>query len=167
MKEINLTKGFVALIDDEDFEYLSKFKWYAMKGGSTFYAARYTYDKNDKTRSCILMHREAANSPKDKQVDHIDHNGLNNQKVNLRNCTRQQNMMNKALTKRNKTKFKGVSTSMRNGQIKISADIKAEGRTIYLGRFKTLESAALAYNEAAVKYFGEFAYLNNVNNKVE
>ena len=165
MKEIELTRGKVALVDDENFEYLNQWKWMARESGNNYYAVR-GVRKNRKLQN-IAMHRIIMNTSNELQVDHIDHNGLNNQKVNLRNCTRQQNMMNKALTKRNKTKFKGVSTSMRNGQIKISADIKAEGRTIYLGRFKTLESAALAYNEAAVKYFGEFAYLNNVNNKVE
>ena len=100
------------------------------------------------------MHREIMNTSKGLQVDHIDHNGLNNQRSNLRNCTASQNRMNKICTSR--SGYKGVSLN----EGLIQSRIKINGNTRHLGYFKTKELAAKAYDIAAKKYQGEFANLN-------
>lgn len=159
MKEIKLTQGKVALVDDEDYEYLNQWKWYAYKHKykHTYYARK---SKNNK---CILMHRIIMNTPPNLQVDHVYHNGLDNRKFieingrlkqNLRNCTNSQNSMNK--TALGKSKYLGVSYVGKY----ITAKIRINGRLRYLGSFKTEDAAALAYNEAAKIYHGEFANLN-------
>ena len=84
MKEIILTQGQVALVDDEDFEYLNQWKWCAIKSRKTYYTTRTIYIPCKMT---VIMHRIIMNTPLDMTVDHIDHNGLNNQKYNLRICT--------------------------------------------------------------------------------
>jgi hypothetical protein len=89
MKRIKLTQGKYALVDDEDFESLNKYKWYFHQG----YAIRNTKMKFGK-RTTIFMHRIITNCPKGKDVDHINMNGLNNQKYNMRVCKRSQNITN-------------------------------------------------------------------------
>lgn len=153
MKEIILTQGKVALVDDEDFEWLNKVKWHARKGPATYYAARGVNTKGK--IKIILMHRVIMNAPKGMQVDHKDRNGLNCQKSNMRNCTHGQNQMNKVGW--GASRYKGVSFWQRGrGKVLIKAKIKKE----YLGLFPTEEAAALAYNERAKELFGEFAKLN-------
>jgi len=149
MKEIQLTRGMVALVDDEDYEYLNKWHWYVYKGYSTFYALSKIKHKD------LKMHRIIMNCPKDMQVDHKDGNGLNNQKGNLRICTNAQNQANRKSY--GKSKYLGVSY---NRNTYIQAYIGHNKRNIYLGVFKTEEEAAIAYNEAAIKLHGEFAKLN-------
>ena len=160
MKEIKLTQGQVALIDDEDFEYLNQFKWYAMKTKHNDYVSRDEVINGVSTR--ILMHRLIMKTPVGVMTDHIDHNGLNNQKHNLRLCTNGQNLMNRR--PRESSKYLGVyviKTIRKKSVYKsIRADITVNKKTIHLGSFKTEEDAALAYNEAALKYHGEFANPN-------
>ena len=155
MKEIQLTQGKVALVDDEDYEYLMQWKWYAAKSRKTYYAQR---GRNPN----IKMHRVLMNTPDDMQVDHIDHNGLNNQKSDMRNCTLIEN--NRNISARGRSKYLGVSfTSTRVKGKKyeyIAASIRVNRKAISLGNHKTEEAAARAYDEAAKKYFGEFANLN-------
>jgi len=159
MKEINLTKGFKTQVDDEDFEYLNQWKWFALKGKYTCYACRKS-NKRDKInnvkRQDILMHREIINIPPKKQTDHKDGNGLNNQKENLRYCSHIQNCWNKNKTK-GKSKYKGIHYI--NNKY-IQARINYKKKEINLGMFKNEIDAAIAYDEAAKKYFGEFANLN-------
>jgi hypothetical protein len=93
MKEISLTQGQVALVDDEDYDYLMQWKWHFYKGTHSHYAVCSLPRKNGK-RTGFRMHRLIMNTPPDLVVDHIDHNGLNNQKSNLRNCTKCQNQAN-------------------------------------------------------------------------
>jgi len=156
MKEIKLTRGFVAQVDDEDYEYLNQFHWYPQKGHNTYYAKRKIFHNG--TQDTILMHRDIMNTPKDMEVDHRDHDGLNNQKSNLRNCTHRQNQINKIVI--SSSPYRGVTWVLKRKKWKIKARIKVYGRGIHLGYFRTEEMAALAYNEAAKKYFGEFAVLN-------
>jgi len=150
MKIIPLTKGYSALVDDKDYKRVSQFKWCAVKkvdGG--VYAAHRKHGK---------MHRFILNlSPRKPEVDHKDHNGLNNQKENLRVATHSQNCAN---TKKIKgtSKFKGVSwCKSRNLWV---AAIGYQGKMITLGRFKSEIQAAKMYNQAAKKLFGDFACLN-------
>ena len=83
MKRIPSTRGKFALVDDEDYEWLMQWKWYAQRGGSTFYAARTVC--NDGPRHLIYMHRIIVNCPRNMQVDHVDHNGLDDRKINIIN----------------------------------------------------------------------------------
>ena len=156
MMEIKLNKGFIALVDDEDFEYLNQFKWSTHPSGNTIYVRRFSQYKR------ILMHRIIMNVQKGESIDHIDHNGLNCQKSNLRICTHQQNGWNQ-LSNRGKSKYKGVLIIEKNGRVYISAQIRYNGKKYHLGYFKTEEEAATGYNDAAKKYFGEFASLNIIN----
>lgn len=154
MKRIKVTQNRYALVDDEDFEYLSQFKWYASKQGNTFYAHRDSRNRKRDKGTIICMHREIMNSPKD-LVDHIDGNGLNNQKKNLRTCTRSQNSMNQKAHRDSTSKLKGVTFD--KSRNKYAAQINFNGKKIYLGRFSVKEKAYQAYCEACVKYHGEFA----------
>ncbi len=145
MKEIPLTRGQVALIDDADFNELSRYKWCVMR----IYACRF------EGRRCIPMHRQILQAPAELEVDHIDGNGLNNQRSNLRLCTTSQNQQNSRRRTDNTSGYKGVSFDQRRGRWK--AQIRVNGKRITLGRYDDIEHAAAAYHEAALRYHGEFA----------
>jgi hypothetical protein len=158
MKEIRLTGGKIALVDDSDYEWLSQFKWYAMKDTNTFYAVRTIKDANGK-QATIRMHREilGLRAGNTKQTDHKDHNGCNNQRFNLRICNNQQNQFNR--TPENKSsKFKGVY--WQRDRNKWRARIGLGDKMVQLGYFDNEIEAAKAYDNGARKYFGEFADLN-------
>lgn len=160
MKEIQLTQGKVALVDDSDFDYLNQWKWWAVKSGNTFYAKRGQY-VNGKM-STISMHRvilELADS--EILADHIDKNGLNNQRNNLRRATKYQNNVNRRPKKNGASKFLGVNWLPSRQRWK--AEIRKNGVLIHLGRHKQEKDAALAYNKAAIEIHGEFASLNDIS----
>ena len=156
MKEIRLNTGEVTLVDDDDYEYLSQWRWCAVRDGNTTYACRYINEKN-KYPILIRMHRIIMNAPKRQEIDHIDHNGLNNQRSNLRFCTHQQNQANQ----RFKRKYKYVGVFMSPDGL-FGARIGANGQKYYLGYYKTIEEAAKAYNEASLRFHGENAYVNKI-----
>ena len=106
------------------------------------------------------MHREILKCPKGLFIDHINRNGLDNRKNNLRVCSKSQNMMNTLIPKNNTSGYKGVSWSKRDK--KWMAYIKIKNKFNNLGYFNIKEQAALAYNDAAKKYHGEFARLNKI-----
>ena len=155
MKEISLTKGAVAIVDDEDYEELNSHKWYLNSEG---YAIRDSWGKGKKT--AIRMHRQIANTPKDMDTDHINNNRLDNRKSNLRICTRAQNIRNSSLRADNACGYKGVSLHKFSGLY--HARINVEKKVISLGYFKNPKEAAIAYNKAALEYFGEFSNINKV-----
>lgn len=159
MKKIKLTQGKYALVDNEDYEFLSKYKWCFSPSG-TGYAER--RDKKSLTGKIIRMHRFILDAPKDKIVDHKNMNGLDNRRNNLRLCTKSENMRNRNKTRINKSGFKGVYLDF-NGQWK--AQIKIKGKNVSLGRFDKKVDAAKAYNDKALIEFGEFANLNKLNKK--
>lgn len=162
MKEIKLSQGKVALVDDEDFEYLNQWKWAAYKSKNSFYAGRAEM-KNGKCKT-ILMHRVILKITEKKIfIDHRDRNGLNNQRYNLREATHKQNQSNAAPLIGKISKYKGVTYNRDKGRKKRwVANIFPNGKTVHIGHFLTEEEAALAYNKKAIEIQGEFAYLNHV-----
>lgn len=155
MKLIPLTQGQFAQVDDSDYVNLNQWKWYAKKDRNTYYAVRHNRGKN---RSLIYMHRVIMETSPDQQVDHEDHNGLNCQRDNMRNCTFQQNTFNKI--PRSNTGYVGVYMHTGVNAGRIEARIMSNGITIYLGYFHSIIEAAYARDEAAREYHGEFASLN-------
>ena len=163
MKKIQLSQGKVAIVDDDDFEWLSEWKWYAHKHWNTFYVWRSTNTKLGEKRKTIQMHRLILGLQRGdgKIVDHINHNGLDNRKCNLRIVTNSQNCMNQRPAKNFSSKYKGVS--WRTSRKKWRAQIKLNKKTIYLGGFNSEEDAARAYNRKAIELFGEYAFLNDLD----
>jgi hypothetical protein len=150
---IPLTRGKFAIVDAEDYPELSKHKWHATRDGRNSYATR---RNNGKT---TRMHRHIMNAPDHLVVDHIDRNGLNNTKANLRLCTHRQNHYNSKNDPKNKSsKYKGVA--YKKNYNRYTAQIKQYGKTQHLGTFKTEREAAKAYDKKAKILFKEFAYLN-------
>lgn len=164
MKEIKLTRGMVALVDNEDFEMLNKYKWNAHREKNSFYALR-----TDKNRKVVRMHRVVLGLTRSDEsiVDHKNHDGLNNQKSNLRLCTIAENNRNQK--PRGVSKYKGVHKSdlkhiTKKGIPRVyegwKSEIAVNGKKLHIGRFKTENEAAIAYNEKAKVLHGEFANLN-------
>jgi hypothetical protein len=158
MKEIKLTRGIVVIVDDEDYEFLNKWKWYAARAGNSVYAQRGVCI-NERI-NIIKMHRVIMSSPVDLEIDHIDGNGLNNQRSNLRTCTRSQNMMNQKPRLNCSSKYKGVTWNKRDNRYQ--ARIIINYKNISLGYFKSEKDAAITYNSKALELYGEFAWLNEI-----
>lgn len=155
MKKIPLTRGQFALVDDADFDGLSKHKWYALiaKKGN-FIATRWINGKNQS------MHRIIMDAPKGMCVDHKNHSTLDNRRSNLRICTHSQNSANRLIDSRNNSGYKGVYWCKEKK--KWQSKIVFKRNRVYLGSFKNKKVAARAYNAAALRLFGEFALLNKV-----
>lgn len=150
MKMIPLTQGLFAQEDDNDYNALSQYRWYAHKRGKTFYARRSVGDTK------IEMHRQIIGALPGQIVDHIDHDGLHNQRRNFRPCTKQENTQNRSsLSSNNTTGYRGV-THNHKGSREYAAQIKAGYKHIHLGYYYSPVAASKAYEIAANKYFGEF-----------
>ena len=158
MKEILTTKGKVAIVDDADFAWLSQMKWYAKEGTRTFYAVTMV------GRRHVPMHRLIMGSPKGKDIDHINGDGLDNRRSNLRVCSRSENLMNRGASPKNTSGFKGVSWNEATGSWR--AKIQRRGQSIHIGLFQTKEAAAIAYNKTAEKLFKQFAKLNPITEQI-
>ena len=147
-------------MDDQDYDHLMQWKWHAAKGGK--YAGR-------RPRSgAVYMHSVIARRmgmPAGTIPDHRNGDGLDNRRSNLRPATNQTNLMNRGPQVNNTSGFKGVIFDKRSDAWR--AQIKVDGRYIYLGCFDSKIEAAEAYNEAATKFFGEFAWLNPIRGKTE
>ena len=154
VKEIKLKSGQVALIDAEDFEKVEPYNWYYNHSSPRL---EYAFGrKKNSSVSKIPMHRLILDFPEDKSIDHINGNGLDNRKENLRICSHKMNMANQRVRSNNKSGFKGVH---KQGE-KWVASICSNYKINYLGIFNTPEEAASVYNNKAKELFGEFARIN-------
>lgn len=148
---IPLTKGKIAIVDADDYDWLSQYTWHTVANYGRFYAYRQIKGKN------IAMHRFIMKPADDLVVDHIDGNGLNNTRANLRICTQQQNVCN-CKGRGGESKYKGLCWDKYNKKWRAQIHYNRENR--YLGVFEDEVEAAKEYDKEAVKLFGEFAYLN-------
>lgn len=169
MKEIKLTQGMVALVDDEDFERINAVSWYTIRcSKGSGYMVRYYAVRNFRVRpgrhpkgrqNRIWMHHLLLEKIPGYEIDHIDGNGLNNCKNNLRYVTHSENLMNGRKTTINKSsKFKGVSWCEKDKRW--DSRIRREGHQFFLGHFNSEEEAAKVYDEAAKELFEDKARLN-------
>ena len=158
MKEIKLTRGYRAQVDDADFERVNQFKWHAQPGSNNWYAMRYLTGTGENQ----LMHRFILNlTDPDVRVDHSpDPSGLNNQRDNLRIATAQNNNYNRRINTDNTSGFKGVVWSKASKRWR--ATIKVNRRKMHLGYYEDLKEAARAYDMAALKHHGEYAKTNKM-----
>jgi len=154
---IPLTQGKFALIDEQDADLVVPFKWCANQIGNTFYAVRNS-PRVDGKRTTILMHRVILNAPPGMGVDHINGNGSDNRRQNIRICTTSQNMSNQRTREGFTSQFKGVCWDKHRN--KWRACIRTDGKTIHIGYFIEETEAAVAYDASARDLFGEFARLN-------
>jgi hypothetical protein len=159
LKEIPLSRGYIAIIDDEDFDLVSQYKWFAVKNRHVVYA--YTTNKTNKKPVFLRMHSLILNAQPGQQVDHINGNGLDNRRCNLRFASNSKNQMNRFYIS-GVSKYKGVSKDGRSKSRPWKAAIQKDKKRYYLGTFSTEIEAAKAYNEAAKILFGEFARLNDI-----
>lgn len=159
MKEIQLTQGYVALVDDEDEERISQHKWRMTRNGRKNYAIRNVTDAATGKQGTVYMHRILMDTQPEQEVDHADHDGLNNRRENLRLCTKAENQYNRRKrSDETSSRFKGVSWD--KARAKWQAGIKVDRHNLYLGRFADEVEAARAYDAEARSRFGDFASLN-------
>ena len=154
--KIPLTQGRFAKVDPEEYLRLSQYNWFCLVRRHTCYAWRHS--KVPEKRMALFMSREIMKTPKHLVCDHINRNGLDNRKKNLRNCTMQENLLNSAPKRNARSKYKGLSWKKKTK--KWSACIKRAGIYKHLGYFESEIEAAKAYDAAAKILHGEFAYLN-------
>lgn len=157
-REIPLTHGFVAIVDDGDYDRLIIYKWHVKHGPRTSYASRTKYEhlNGRKQFTTIRMHADILGKKSGFVVDHISRDGLDNRRCNLRWATKSQSCMNR-ISKNHAIGSKGVS--VRDGG-KYRARIQKFGESINLGNFTTKEEAVCAYNNAAIKIHGAYAVIN-------
>lgn len=152
-KEIPLTQGKIALVDAEDYSKVisADTKWRAQRSYNTWYAVRSIYPGGIETSQ--MMHVFIMGS---KGIDHINGNGLDNRRENLRIASLSQNKQNEQKRKNGSSQFKGVHKH----HTKWRAKITINHEIIFLGRFSEERDAAIAYDKAARKHFGEYACVN-------
>lgn len=162
MKRIELTNNEFSIVDDDDYMKINSLKWRLGKWGKGKYAVR------SNGRKELSMHRFIMNPAEGFDVDHINGDGLDNRKINLRICTRSENLRNQRkkisiLGKKPTSGFKGVSLCLdQKRKKKWAAQITLKDKVFFLGRFETEREAAIAYNQKASLLFGEFARPNEI-----
>ncbi len=151
-----LKGGLVTVVDAQDAHLLAAYRWYGIRSHGLCYV-RADIGKNP--RRYVHLHRLVARTTDDQKTDHIDGDGLNNRRANLRSCSQKQNIRNKRKNRApTSSPYKGVCLIKSTGRWR--AYIDYEGKRLHLGVFSTGEAAAASYNAAAIQYFGEFARLN-------
>lgn len=157
MRAVKISNGMLAVVDDSDFDRVNSRNWYFDDVGY----ARTNEWRDGRKSAAPRMHRFILNDiPANLHIDHINGNKLDNRRSNLRVCTASQNASNRGAQSNNSTGFKGVCYDKARGRFK--AEIAYGGKRKHIGRFDTALEAAQAYNDAALKYHGEFAFLNNL-----
>jgi hypothetical protein len=154
VRTIKLNTGNELLVDDEDFEWVSKYRWFEHRNGYV----RRNHTFTDGVRRSWMIHRAILNAPKGTQVDHINGNKLDNRRENLRLATPAENTRNRKPPKYNTTGYKGVCP----GEGRFKSYIQVSGKQAHLGYFDTAEDAARMYNFWAKDIYGEFAWLNKI-----
>jgi HNH endonuclease/AP2 domain len=153
---ITLTKGFIAVIDVADVPLVEGFNWTALVRPHAVYAYR-RLTVSGRSGPCVLLHRAILGIEDDRQGDHIDCDGLNNRRSNLRIATRSENQRNQRRSRANTSGIKGVTWD--TGAQKWRAQIKSDIGNRYLGVFPNIEDAAKAYAAASEELHGEFGRL--------
>lgn len=151
--EVPLTGGLVTLIDERDLQLVCERKWEAFTDPDGVVYAR---SRSGKPR--VFLHNVLMCPARGLEVDHVNHDALDNRRTNLRLGTRSQNLANRRLPRNSTSGFKGASFHGASG--KWRGQIKVDGRKLHLGLFLTAEEAARAYDAAALRHFGEFSLLN-------
>lgn len=164
MKEIPLTQGKVAIVDDCDYDLVSKNRWFYNSSGKG-YAGRQLPRNNGKQREQKMHRLILGVADQDIHVDHINGNGLDNRRANLRLCSASQNRINSGLDRNNTSGIKGVYLHKETG--KFCAVIGFNGKHKYLGLFPTKEQAAHARAMAEVELYGEFSRHNKTPNTLK
>jgi len=160
MKEYKLPSGETVLVDDEDYEKVSRYHWYIRRRKYVSYARRIVIRKGVKYTE--FMHRLIMDCPDGMYIDHINHNGLDNRKENLRICTNMENSHNQVKHKPTTLgMIKGVSISPCIKSKPYKAHISCNGKAKDIGYYATIEEAALAYDKKALELFGQYAQLNS------
>lgn len=154
--KIPLTRGHFAKVDPEDYGWLAQFRWHYVRTARTFYAVRSGYSGGRGRK--IWMHREIMDTPIGLVCDHVNHNGQDNRRGNLRNCTVAQNNLNRQHYRNSRWRYKGVWWC-KDMQM-WGSEIQAGGEAEFLGYFVREVEAARAYDAAARRLHGEFACLN-------
>ena len=153
LAHVPLTRGYEAVIDASDVPLVDGFNWYARPHRKTVYALRNDY--SGESPKTVFLHRVIAKTPDGLQTDHIDGNGLNNRRSNLRHASVNENQFNRPAYKTNKIGLKGVSWLKVAG--KWAAQIQAHGKKHHLGRFDCPKQAHRAYVAASKKLHGSFS----------
>lgn len=150
---IPLTQGKNAIVDIADFEWLNQWNWIAWKSlTGHFYARRWADGEH------ISMHRLILGLDDGEMGNHKNENSLDNRRENLRECDSSKNVCNRGLRSDNKTGYKGVYPCNSGWR----ARIRLNGKGFHIGCFRTPQEAAIAYNQAAERLFGEFAKINQI-----
>jgi len=155
-REITLYTGEVALVSAEDYEALSQFRWHRrVAPNGTKYALRTVVTERGPRK--VGMHREILNAPKGMEVDHVNGDGLDNRRRNLRLCTPRQNMLNRCSLRGSRSRYKGVCPHQGRFMVFINPEV---GNQVYIGSYTTEEEAAHAYDAAAREHHGRFGRYN-------
>lgn len=162
-KEIPLSQGKVAIVDDQDYEWLSGWKWTYHKRADKRegYAFRTQWQSQERRRKKVFMHRLIADCPKGFEVDHINGDGLDNRRANLRVCSHAENVWNMHAEPKAVSGYRGVFHGGRSGPWQ--ARIRIDGKNRHLGTFPTPEAAAVAYDQAVARYRDEHAARSGVD----
>jgi hypothetical protein len=161
--EIELTRGFKAIIDDDDFDLVRAFKWRAHNGGSGMTYAGRTVAVGKKM-TCVLMHRFITGAKPGQLVDHKDGNTMNNRRDNLRICTHAENMRNSKVRKHSQSGVRNVRQEIKNGTTSFRAKVQVDGK-VHRKLFKTASEAEAWAKELRFRLHGEFAYSEELDRR--